>query len=98
MTTRTSASLKHAFKRFVELVKPIEDVHHVIAGDDGEPRIYTFITKMDEPIMFEVFHAEYRVLEEFPDLPIDFHVRFLEGKPLESFLRPASALHYSRKE
>jgi hypothetical protein len=96
MTTRTSASLKQAFKRFVELVKPIEDVRHVVAGDDGEPRIYTFITRMDEPVMFEVFHVEYRIMEEFPDLPVDFHVRFLEGKPLESFLRPMSNLTYSK--
>jgi hypothetical protein len=97
MTTRTSASLKHAFKRFVELVKPIDDVRHVVATDYEEPDIYTFITRRDEAVMFDVFQAEYRIMEEFPDLPVDFHVRYLEGKKPEDFMKPLPALAYSRQ-
>ncbi len=47
--------------------------------------------------MFEVFHREYKVMDEFPDIPFDFHTRYLEGKPLESFVRPLPTLVYSRK-
>ncbi len=39
MTTRTSSALKQAFKRFVALVKDIEDVRYVVAFDDEEPEI-----------------------------------------------------------
>ena len=41
MTTRTSPALKQAFKCFVELVKPIEDVQYVVAFDDEETLFYT---------------------------------------------------------
>jgi hypothetical protein len=97
MTTRASASLKHAFKRFVELVKPIDDVRHVVAFDGDTPEVFTYITKLDEDVMFQVFHAEYQIMADFSEIPVDFHVRYLEGKPLESFIRPLPALVFSRE-
>jgi len=83
MTTRTSASLKQAFKRFVKLVEPIEDVRHVVAFDDGGIDVFTHITRRDEAVMSQVHHAEFRIMEEYPDLPVLFHVRYLEGKHLD---------------
>jgi hypothetical protein len=87
MTAKTSTGVKQAFKRFVELVKAIEDVHYVVAFDDDEPEISTYITKLDEAVSRLVFHAEFKIMEEFPQIPIEFHVWYLEGRPIESFVR-----------
>ena len=97
MTTRTSASLKHAFKRFVELVKPIEDVRHVVAFEDGEMDIFTYIRERDDDVSKLVYEAEFAIMEQFPELPILFHVRWLEGKALDSFVRPPPSLTYSKQ-
>jgi hypothetical protein len=96
MATRTSASLKHAFKRFVELVRPIEDVRHVVAFDDELPEIFTYITKLDEKVMFQVYDAQVSIMEDYPELPLDFHIRYLEGRPLESFVYPMPPLSFSK--
>jgi hypothetical protein len=96
MTTRTSSSLKQAFKRFVELVKDIDDVRCVVAFDDQEPDIFTYIEDLDELVMSRVHEVEIRIMEEFTLLLADFHVRYLEGLPLESFVHPLPALSYLR--
>jgi hypothetical protein len=97
MAQRTSASLKQAFKQFVELVKPIDDVRYVVASDAGGPEISTYITELDEDVSTQVFHAEYRIMDDFPELPVDFHVWYLEGKSLEDFVRQLPPLVYSRQ-
>jgi hypothetical protein len=97
MATRTSASLKQAFKRFVELVRPVEDVRHVVAFDGDAPEISTYITRLDEDVSIQVFHAEYKVMDEFPDLAVDFHVWYLEGDSLEDLVSPLPPLVYSRE-
>ena len=97
MTTRTSSVLKQAFKRFVELVKPIDDVRYVVAFEDDELDFYTFITKLDQRVSSQVHSADIVIMEEFPDLLVDFHVRYLEGRPLETFVRPLPQLVYARE-
>jgi hypothetical protein len=97
VTTRTSTELKRAFKRFVELVKPIEDVLYVLAADEDEPSFWTFITRLDDRVSSQVHYAEMEIMDQFPDLLLDFHVRYLEGRPLESFIRPISPLVYARE-
>jgi hypothetical protein len=94
MTTRTSASLRQAFKRFVELVKPIEDVKHVIAFDDGGPEIFTYITRLDEGVSERVHQAESAIMQDYPDLQVLFHVRYLEGRLLDK--RALPPLTYSK--
>ena len=99
MTTRTSASLKQAFKRFVELVKPIDDVRHVVAFDDeGEVDFFTYIKERDRVVMSAVYRAEDHIILEFPDLPVDFHVRYLEGRTLSDLVHPLPPLAFSRQE
>lgn len=98
MTTRTSSALKQAFKRFVELVKRIEDVQYVVAFEDEEPEISTYITKLDEAVMLEVIHAEIPIMEEFPDLPVEFHVWTLEGRPIEALIGELPPLAYAKGE
>jgi hypothetical protein len=96
MTTRTSTTLRKAFKRFVELVEPIEDVRHVVAFEDDEPEIWTFITKLDDKVSFRVYEAEGQIIDSFPSLMVDFHVRFLEGETVETFIGPLPPLSFSR--
>jgi hypothetical protein len=48
--------------------------------------------------MFDVFHAEYRIMEEFPDLPVDFHIHYLEGKDLSDFIKPLPVLAFSKHD
>jgi hypothetical protein len=48
--------------------------------------------------MFDVFHAEDRIIEEFPDLPVDFHLRYLERRKLEDILGPLPPLAFSKQE
>ena len=97
MTTRTSSSLEHAFKRFVELVKPIEAVRSVVAFDE-ELDIFTYIKDLDEAVMSRVHQVEITIMEEFPLLLVDFHIRYLEGRPLESFVHPLPTLTYLREK
>jgi len=94
MPARTSTPLKQAFQRFVELVKPIEDVRHVMVLEDGRLDFFTYVTKLDEEISMLVHEAEFEVMREFPDLPILFHVRCLEGRPFDT--QNLSALSYSK--
>lgn len=96
MTTRTSAEVKQAFERFVDLMEHIEDVRCAVVFDDDELDFYTYIEAMDDAVMTRVHHAEIRIMEEFPDILMDFHVRYLEGKPLEAFIDPLPALSYLR--
>lgn len=100
MTTRTSPALKQAFKRFVELVKPIEDVQYVVAFDfdDEEPEISTYITKLDEEVAVQVFHAQDELIDHFPHLPVDFHIWYLEGNKLSDFVRHMPPLVYAREK
>ena len=93
MTTRTSSSLKQAFKRFVELVKPIEDVQYVVASEDGG-HIFTYITQSDQGVYSQVHAAEFQIMRDFPSLDVLFHVRYLEGKHLDA--RALSPLSYSK--
>ena len=96
MTTRTSPTLKQAFKRFVELVRPIEDVQYVVAFDDDELDFYTFITQLDDAVSSQVHEAEFQIMDNFPDLLVEFHVRYLEGRSPESFVGQLPTLSYSR--
>jgi hypothetical protein len=97
VTTRTSPALKQAFKRFVKLVKPIEDVQYVVAFEDEETQISTYITKLDEAVSSRVHHAEFVIMDEFPSLLVDFHVWYLEGKPLRNFIHPLPRLTFARE-
>ena len=96
MTTRTSSALKQAFKRFVDLVKPVEDVQYVVAFEDDELDFYTFITKLDDAVSSQVHEAEFQIMDSFPELLVDFHVRYLEGRRPESFVGQLPPLSYSR--
>ncbi len=97
MTTRTSSSLKQAFKRFVELVKPIEDVQYVVAFEDDELDFYTYITRRDSNVSSQVYKAEIAIMQMFPELLIDFHVRYLEGRAIETFVRSLPPLVYAKE-
>jgi hypothetical protein len=87
--------LKQAFKRFVELVKPIDDVRHVVAIEDGAPDIFTYITTLDESVSSQVHHAEFEIMRDFPNLAVLFHVRYLEGRKLDAYA--LSPLAYSKE-
>lgn len=94
MTTRTSPALKQAFKRFVELVKPIEDVRYVVAFDDGGPDIFTYIVKPVDNAYTRVHAAEFQIMREFPDLDVLFHVRTLDGRQVNTLA--SSSLAFSK--
>ena len=96
MTARTKSSLKQAFKRFVELVKGIEDVQYVAAFDDEELDFFTYIASSEQSVYSSIHNAEAVVVEEFPDLLIDFHVRYMQGRPIETFIRPLPPLLYRK--
>ena len=97
---KPAASARHkrvekAFQRLVELVEPIEDAQYVLGfPDDAEPEFFTYITERNEAVMHELFRREYEITDEFPDLDLHFHTRYLEGRPLNSFSRQAPPLLY----
>jgi hypothetical protein len=75
---------------------PIEAVQYVAAYEPRRPDIFTYIECMDESIMERVFEAEDAIDAEYPDLLIDFHVVFLDGRTMEDFVRPVPALFFDR--
>jgi len=87
--------VKAAFERFVALLEPIEDVRHVVLRDESLD-IFTYITTMDEKVMLKVIEAEDKVFDDFPELPLDYHIVFLEGRPFEEFVRPSPPLAFHR--
>ncbi len=91
-----ATSLKSAFEQFVRLVTPIEAVQYVAAYEPRRPDIFTYIERMDEAIIERVFEAEEAIDAEFPELLIDFHVVFLDGRTMEDFVRPVPALFFDR--
>ena len=91
-----SQTLAAAFERFVELVKPIEDVQYAAAFEPRRPDIYTYIKKRDEDVSKQIYRAEDVIADEFPDLLIEFHVRWLEGRSIEEFVGSAPPLFFAR--
>ncbi len=90
------ALLKAAFRRFVELVEPIEDVYAVRAMEPRRPDIFTYIKQMDDEVETGVIHAQWTVADEFPEMLIDFHIVFLDGKSVEYFHHGPAEFVYSR--
>jgi hypothetical protein len=93
----TSETLKTAFYHFVELVKPIDEVQCVVGVDAGT-EIYTYIKQMDRSVSKRIFEKENQIILDFPELPTDFHIVFLEGRPLEDFVRKLPELAYVRNK
>ena len=96
--TTNAALLETAFKRFVELVGPIDDVQHVVAIEPRRPDVYTYIRRLHDEVMSRVFRAEDTLADEFPDILIEFHIVFLEGRPFDYFWSSAPELTYSRHD
>ena len=94
MATKT-ASLKSIFRQFVELVDPIEEVQYVVAPEPGVD-IYTFIKERNDAVVHQIFEQEYAMLRNFPDLLVDFHIFFLEGRDVQDFINPLPRLVFSR--
>lgn len=88
--------LRDAFQRFVELVEPIPEVRHVVALNGRSPDIFTFIVKRDEQVCKLVFRAEDQIMDEFPKLEVEFHIKYMEGRPLDHFIHPLPDLIFSR--
>ncbi|HEX5141357.1 MAG TPA: hypothetical protein VFX19_10455 [Dehalococcoidia bacterium] len=85
--------LAKAVRRFVDLVRPIDDVRHVVKIDEGQTGIFTYIIRLDESVSRQVYEAEFQIMKEFEDVPLEFHVRYLDGRP---FSPPESGLVFSR--
>lgn len=89
--------LRNAFDTFVSLVKPINQVRYVIGFDSSAPEVFTLIDKRDEAVCRAVFEAEDRIVQAFPRLDLDFHITYLEGRPLEAFFAPPPSLFFARE-
>ena len=92
-----AAKTKRAFREFVKLVEPIDDVRHVVAFADGAPEIFTYIRHRDDEVCRAIYQAEYRVADDFPELGMDFHIVYMEGRPLSKFVSPLPGLVFSRE-
>ena len=90
-------TVERAFRRFVELVKPIPQVHHVVAFDDHGGDIFTLIERRDLEVCKAVFNKEDQVMDEIPELESAFHVIYLEGRPLEEHIHTLPRLVFSRR-
>jgi hypothetical protein len=91
-----AATLAHAFERYVDLVRHIDDVYYVTAHEPRRPDIYTYLREQDRASVRQIMQAEAAVDDEFPELLIDFHLVFLDGRRIEDFSRPIPDLFYSR--
>lgn len=89
--------LRAAFYRFVELIRPIWQVRYAVALNGERPDMFSFINEMDPHASEQVHKAEYQILEEFPRIEIEFHIIYLEGRPLEDFIRSSAELVFSRE-
>lgn len=88
---------RRAYEQFVRLVQPITAVRYV-GGMSGEsPDIFAFIERRDETVCRSIFEAEDRIVQSFPKLNIDFHITYLEERPIEAFLSPPPSLFFARK-
>lgn len=93
---RSRKTVERAFRRFVELVKPIPQVRHVVGWDDNSPGICTFIDCRDEAVCKAIFDVESRIMDQFLNLNFNFDVIYLEGRPVEDFVRPLPELVFTR--
>ena len=91
-----SAKTKRAFHEYVKLVEPIDDVRHVVAFEDAGPEFFTYITSRDDEVCYTIFRAENELRRRFQELEIDFHIVFMEGRPLEHLVAPLPPLAYSK--
>jgi len=90
-------NLKSAFRRFVDLVKPIDEVYCVTAVEPSRPDFFTYIRQRNDEVVRQIFQAEKAVNKEFPDVLIDYHIIFLEGRPLEDFVTHQPEFTYLKK-
>jgi len=91
-----AAKTKRAFREFVKLIEPIDDVRHVVAFEDAGPEFFTYIRRRDNEVCYAIFRAENEVRRRFDDPEIDFHVVFMEGRALDQLVAPLPPLVFSR--
>lgn len=92
---KLSATEKAAFKRFVELVKPIEAVRCVALIDGGSLEVITYVTGRSQKDYEEISNAEDEIIEGFPGVVIEFHVYGIESLTKNQMQR--SALIFERQ-
>ena len=94
--TRLYPTLKKAFAQFVELVRDLPEVCHVV-GECPPPHLHTYIKRRDDDVMLKVFRAEDKVQAAYPDLGMEFHIWFMDGRSSSDFASATSDLIYSRR-
>ena len=91
-------NLKRTFHEFVELVKPIPQVKHVVAFPEEGGEIFTYIERMDEQVELAVIAAQIAMMEGWhEDEAVDFRTIYMNDRALSDFVRPLPALHFSRE-
>ncbi|MBM2826713.1 MAG: hypothetical protein HW403_777 [Dehalococcoidia bacterium] len=93
---RTKSKGRRAFDSFVEAVKDIPKVQHVVAYIQGqEIDVHTFIEDRDVEVCRRISEVELQIILANLDLDLDFHVWYLDGRPLHQEICPLPALVFS---
>lgn len=67
---------------YVKLASQIGAVVGVEYADGRDRDLFTFIDTRDEDVLEQILDIEDHLFEMFDDVLFDFHVRYLEGRPL----------------
>jgi len=73
-----------AFTAFVEKIRGVPSVEHVVAEVSGtEITVTTCVSESKEKERFSIYDAEEQILDEHPDLDLDFQLLDRKGYPVE---------------
>jgi hypothetical protein len=67
---------------YIKLASQIGAVAGVEYADGRDRDLFTFIDARDEDVMEQILDIEDHLFEMFNDVLFDFHIRYLEGRPL----------------
>ena len=88
--------LEQAIELYAAKARSIPSVAAVIVVPGEERDLSTFIDKRDEEVMDRLMDVEDDLFAEFDDELFDFHVWYLEGRPLDEELPRNCRVIYRR--
>jgi len=88
--------LDEAMERYAAQARKIPGVAAVVVVPGEERDLSTFIDKRDEEVMDRLMDVEDDLFATFNDELFDFHVWYLEGRPLEQELPHNGRVIYRR--
>ena len=94
--TTTQKELEKGLREYTRLASLIPAVAAVVVVPGPERDLFTYIDDRNEEAIEQLLDAEDKLFELFDDVLFDFHLVYLEGRPLRQMAPTSRKVVYSR--